>query len=519
VLHLRRVLLALVVTAGAVVVSPGFSGQASASNPIHPDNRPSTVAGQTNGSLSPTLLRHASPTCQVFRDAAPSLISMLHAARRDGVILSANECFRDYAGQVAMREHWCGRNACHMAAVPGTSNHGWGKAVDFRDQDGGLHWESRGYKWLKANAGRFGWNHPGVMGPTGSVPEPWHWEWVGDGGRMFPGVRHGIGNGIGLPVDGWPQGSLDNGEVVGVTGWSGRVRVAGWTIDPNTAASIDTHVWINWKDVAAVKANKPRADVAELLAGYAASPHGYDSEIPVMYGQNRVCAFGIDDTRPGGNNLLGCRTIEVGTTPIGSFDSIGVVPGGARVRGWAIDANTPDSVQVEVHVNGVLTASAPADAVRADVTSIFAGHPMPGFDLTVPLPHGKSTVCAWAINVGPGVNHPLGCRDIESNRNPFGSFDAASATTNSIELTGWTIDPDTTGAIPVHVYVDGKFAGAPLADRSRPDVGTSFPGFGNNHGFVVSVPAAKGPRTACVFAINVGGGNDNPLLGCRTVTV
>src|SRR5207245_973576 len=37
--------------------------------------------------------------------------------------------------------------------------------------------------FLTGEAGRFGWNHPAWARPGGSAcPEPWHWEWVGDGG-------------------------------------------------------------------------------------------------------------------------------------------------------------------------------------------------------------------------------------------------------------------------------------------------------------------------------------------------
>jgi LAS superfamily LD-carboxypeptidase LdcB len=61
-----------------------------------------------------------------------------------------------------------------MAAVPGTSNHGWGRAVDLC---GGI--ESFGtpqHDWLVANAPRFGWVHPSWAEVTGSRPEPWHFE-------------------------------------------------------------------------------------------------------------------------------------------------------------------------------------------------------------------------------------------------------------------------------------------------------------------------------------------------------
>ena len=196
--------------AAAAVLVSGVSAPAGAvdGNPIQPDNRPTTIVGATNGAVPDSELLQVSPSCLAYYRAAPSLISLLAAAHRDGIRLAPEECYRDYAGQVQARNDWCARGACDMAAVPGTSNHGWGKAVDLRDQSGELTFDSAGYAWLKAHAGWFGWNHPGVMEPGGSVPEPWHWEWVGDGGRMFPGQAFGFGSGFGIGLGGNPVGAL-----------------------------------------------------------------------------------------------------------------------------------------------------------------------------------------------------------------------------------------------------------------------------------------------------------------------
>jgi len=38
--------------------------------------------------------------------------------------------YRTYAQQVYLRNQWCARGACQNAAIPGTSNHGLGRAVD-----------------------------------------------------------------------------------------------------------------------------------------------------------------------------------------------------------------------------------------------------------------------------------------------------------------------------------------------------------------------------------------------------
>lgn len=60
----------------------------------------------------------------------------------------------------------------YLAATPGTSMHGWGLAVDICKED--LRGASG--KWIKANAGTFGWENP-YWAKT-SKYEPWHWEYA-----------------------------------------------------------------------------------------------------------------------------------------------------------------------------------------------------------------------------------------------------------------------------------------------------------------------------------------------------
>jgi len=157
--------------------------------PATPDNKPTVAAGQTNGALPSSMLTTVN-NCMVARSAANSLRELLKAATAAKVNLYGGSCYRDYAGQVAAREAWCEQGACQMAAVPGTSNHGWGKAVDF-GSNVGMTFESASYKWLKEFGWIYGWNHPAWAEPTGAAPEPWHWEWVGDGGTLFPGQLRG----------------------------------------------------------------------------------------------------------------------------------------------------------------------------------------------------------------------------------------------------------------------------------------------------------------------------------------
>ena len=88
--------------------------------------------------------------------------------------------YRTYDEQVEMR-----RIYGSGAAVPGTSNHGWGTAVDlpdYREGGIGLEWNygTEKYEWLKAHAPAYGWVNPSWAVQGGVGPhEPWHFEYVG----------------------------------------------------------------------------------------------------------------------------------------------------------------------------------------------------------------------------------------------------------------------------------------------------------------------------------------------------
>jgi hypothetical protein len=308
-----------------------------------------------------------------------------------------------------------------------------------------------------------------------------------------------------------PFGSLDV-----ASGGPGQVRVGGWAIDTDTSGPIDVHVYVDQFGTA-MKADKYRPDVG---AAYPASgaDHGFDATINASPGWHQVCAFGIN-TGGGSNSLLGCRTVLVPTgPPFGSLDLAVGTNGGARASGWAIDPDTKAPIPVHVYVDGRGVATK-ADRDRPDVGAAYPAYGSAhGFTAEVPASPGAHTLCAYGINTGGGSNSLLGCRTVVvPDRSPFGSFDAATAVTGGVRVAGWTIDPDTSAPIDVHVYV-GSSGTAIRADQSRPDVGAAFPGSGNDHGFVRTISAPAGTHQVCAYGINVGPGG-NKLLGCRTVVV
>ncbi len=101
---------------------------------------------------------------------------------------------------------------------------------------------------------------------------------------------------------------------------------------------------------------------------------------------------------------------------------------------------------------------------------------------------------------------------------PVGSLDAVSPDPMGVRVAGWALDPDTMASIGVHVYIDGSFAAAFEAHADRPDIGSTYAGFGSAHGFDTVLATAPGAHTVCAYGINEGAGA-NTVLGCRSVSL
>ena len=148
---------------------------------------PADLRGCRNGELDDGLLLPI-PGGQLHRNAAIAWAAMREAADRDGIHLEPThsvDTYRPLAVQsrVFLRRYttepqqtgrapvawdgktWWLRPDCAPAAVPGTSSHGLGLAVDVRRAS-----ERPRAEWLRNNAHEFGWWRE-------FEEEPWHWRY------------------------------------------------------------------------------------------------------------------------------------------------------------------------------------------------------------------------------------------------------------------------------------------------------------------------------------------------------
>ena len=109
-------------------------------------------------------------------DAAAAFLALdaaYQADTGDGLLECVTDSYRSYDEQVELKAR-----KPYLAAQPGTSNHGWGLALDLAC--GADSYGSDVYAWLDDNGDELGWGNPDWARAGGSKPEPWHWEFDSD---------------------------------------------------------------------------------------------------------------------------------------------------------------------------------------------------------------------------------------------------------------------------------------------------------------------------------------------------
>ncbi len=140
------------------------AASAPALAPVKAATAPLTAAalkGYGNGRIPAASLTSIGGKERLWAPAAEAFLKMRDAARAQGVTLGVNDSYRSYEQQVDVAARKGLYSQGGLAAKPGTSDHGWGKALD-------LQLDGRAQAWMRTNGERFGF--------TEDTPrEPWHW--------------------------------------------------------------------------------------------------------------------------------------------------------------------------------------------------------------------------------------------------------------------------------------------------------------------------------------------------------
>jgi D-alanyl-D-alanine dipeptidase len=151
--------------ADAVQDSSAILGPINTVKPAEMPSVPITDAMRAagNGQLPDTMLSPIGEGHRLAKPAAGAFLRMQAAASKEGVTIGLTDSYRTYDEQVdvAARTGIYGQGG--WAAVPGTSNHGWGFALD-------LDLDDSAQAWMRDNGWKYGYYE--------DVPnEPWHWTY------------------------------------------------------------------------------------------------------------------------------------------------------------------------------------------------------------------------------------------------------------------------------------------------------------------------------------------------------
>jgi hypothetical protein len=130
------------------------------------DGVPVELAGYGNGKIPADALHPVGDTGhRLWAPAADALERAIADAARDGVTIGITDSYRSYESQVDVAARKGLYSQGGLAAVPGTSDHGWGMAADLRLDDAAQ-------AWMRANGARYGFVED-------TPREPWHWAYEG----------------------------------------------------------------------------------------------------------------------------------------------------------------------------------------------------------------------------------------------------------------------------------------------------------------------------------------------------
>jgi D-alanyl-D-alanine carboxypeptidase len=142
-------------------------GGAAGVGKLDAKGNPADLAMYGNGKIPASALTSIGSGQQMWTPAARQFQQMSAAAARDGVTIGVTDSYRTYESQVDLAERKGLYSQGGLAATPGTSDHGWGRALD-------LKLDSSALAWMRENGATYGFKE--------DVPrESWHWTYYPPG--------------------------------------------------------------------------------------------------------------------------------------------------------------------------------------------------------------------------------------------------------------------------------------------------------------------------------------------------
>lgn len=186
---------------------------------------------------------------------------------------------------------------------------------------------------------------------------------------------------------------------------------------------------------------------------------------------------------------------------------------GTEVGQWLSNSNLAHVGPVtDVVVSGNVGASGRVDRATVTVYGVDGSDQMSGNSF-------RNSINSGVASQGGGLSRQVLSTKYKvtvlGGEDPIGAIDDTDRSGNSVWVSGWVFDPDSSAAVDVEIRIDGDIVAEVPANQSRFDIDVAF-GEGTSRGYATTVEVSTGAHQLCVYADNLGPG-DHLLLGCVVI--
>jgi hypothetical protein len=90
----------------------------------------------------------------------------------------------------------------------------------------------------------------------------------------------------------------------------GRIRIAGWAVDPDSAEPLRIHIYEGANRIGEVIANQDRPELASLFPGLG-TRHGFDATLTIGTGTRLICIHAVDQAGGPTATSMGCKVLAL----------------------------------------------------------------------------------------------------------------------------------------------------------------------------------------------------------------
>ena len=284
--------------------------------------------------------------------------------------------------------------------------------------------------------------------------------------------------------------------------------VSGWALDADTTGPVTVRVLVDGALRASAAADVQRADVDRIYPDFGGA-HGYSVSFLLLTGSHTICVEAVNSPgTPGGDSSLGCRSVTVGTDPVGAVEQAAQELSVVHVSGFAADPQAAGAVPVSLSLDGASSDVVPRTVARPDLGGGV------GWSADLPADDGLHVVCVLSGQT------TLGCRSVTVSHAAVATLSSLVLVQDGVRASGLALDPDVAEPALVVLTVDGEQTLATVAASERADVLPRWSTLGSRHGFDQFLALEAGRHQVCATALNAAGtpGADS-AASCTVVDV